>query len=247
MVPFSKIMLIFAFTPGRLMLPARAAISNQTDKYKSKMDAKELRNERLAAKLIKSLNQRHYDAYYCKSNDDLLNKVKELIPAGSTISWGGSASIRDTGITQMLKAGDYRVYDRDDVHTQEDKMRIYRKAMECDYYLASVNAMSEDGVIVNVDGNGNRVAAITWGPEHVILVVGLNKVCRDVDAAVKRARSVAAPTNMARFDFRTPCQADGVCHDCKSPDSICNYISIQRMSHPAKRHIVLLTSEPVGY
>ena len=107
--------------------------------------------------------------------------------------------------------------------------------------------MTEDGVIVNVDGNGNRVAAITWGPEKVILVVGINKVCPDVETALKRARSYAAPVNMARFNYETPCQKDGLCHDCLSPDSICNYISIQRMSHPAKRHIVIVVGEELGY
>ena len=211
------------------------------------MEAKELRNQRLAAKMIKNLQQRHYDAYFCKDIPALLNKVKELIPEGSSISWGGSASIRDTGITKMLKDGNYVIYDRDEVHTEEEKLRIYRKAFDCNFYLASANAISEDGVIVNIDGNGNRVAAITWGPEHVILVVGLNKVCQDVDAAIKRARSTAAPINMARFDNNTPCQIDGTCHDCKSPESICNYISIQRMSHPAHRHIVLLLGENIGY
>lgn len=208
---------------------------------------RELRNSKLAAKLITNLQMRHYDAYYCPTGADVINKVKEIIPEGSSISWGGSYSIRDIGLTQYLKNGNYDVYDRDDVTTQEDKMRIYRKAFECDFYLASVNAISEDGVIINIDGNGNRVAAITWGPEHVILVVGLNKVCQDVDAAIKRARSTAAPWNMARFDFNTPCQIDGTCHDCKSPNSICNYISIQRMSHPAKRHIIILVGEDLGY
>jgi L-lactate utilization protein LutC len=211
------------------------------------MTPQETRDEKLAQQMIKNLEQRHYEAYFCKTAEDIRNQVKELIPEGSTISWGGSMTIRDSGVTKMLKAGNYEVFDRDDVTTQEDKLRIYRKAFECDYYLASVNAISEDGVIINIDGNGNRVAAITWGPEHVILIVSLNKVCQDVDAAIKRARSTAAPTNMARFDFKTPCQIDGTCHDCKSKDSICNYISIQRMSHPAKRHIVILTSEDLGY
>lgn len=211
------------------------------------MEAKELRNQRLAAKMIKNLQQRHYDAYFCKDIPALLDKVKELIPQGSSISWGGSASIRDTGITKMLKDGNYVIYDRDEVHTEEEKLRIYRKAFESDFYLASANAISEEGVIVNIDGNGNRVAAITWGPEHVILVVGLNKVCQDIDAAIKRARSTAAPINMARFDHQTPCQIDGTCHNCKSAESICNYISIQRMSHPAHRHIVLLVGENLGY
>lgn len=211
------------------------------------MTPRQIRNQKLAQRLIKNLQRRHYDTYYCPTANDVRNKVRELIPEGSSISWGGSMSIRDTGVTQMLKEGNYQVFDRDDVTTNEDKLRIYRKAFECDYYLASVNAMSEDGILVNIDGNGNRVAAITWGPEHVILVVGLNKVCQDLDAAVKRARSEAAPVNMARFNLDTPCQTDGTCHNCLSRDSICNYISIQRMSHPAGRHIVILTDENIGY
>lgn len=211
------------------------------------MTAIDLRKERLAKRLIEQLRRRHYDAFYCPMGSEVPALVKQLIPEGSTISWGGSASIRQTGVTAMLKAGNYEVYDRDNAATAEDKLRVYRKAFECDYYLASVNAMSEDGVLVNIDGNGNRVAAITWGPEHVLLIVGLNKVCQDVDAAIKRARATAAPTNMARFDLPTPCQKDGCCHDCKSPDSICNYISIQRMSHPARRHIVILVGEDLGY
>ena len=211
------------------------------------MDAKQLRNERLAAKLIKNLKSRHYDAYYCPDSESLRLKVRELIPEQSTVTWGGSESIRKSGITAMLKQGPYRVTDRDDATTPEEKRQAYLRAFDCNFYLASVNAISEDGVIINIDGNGNRVAAITWGPEHVILVVSLHKVCQDTDAAIKRARSVAAPINMARFDLKTPCQTDGTCHDCKSADSICNYISIQRMSHPAHRHIVLLTEEDLGF
>ena len=207
----------------------------------------ETRNERLAATLIRHLKQRHYDAYYCHDTNELLEKGKSLIPEGSTITWGGSDSIRSTGVTTMLKDGNYRVFDRDEATTDDERVAIYRKAFECDYYLASANAISEDGVIVNIDGNGNRVAAITWGPKHVVFVVGLNKVCQDVDAAIKRARSVAAPINMARFNLNTPCSKDGTCHECKSPDSICNYVSIQRMSHPAGRHIVLLVGEDLGY
>jgi hypothetical protein len=206
-----------------------------------------LRNERLAEKLVSALKRRHYDACFCKDTASLLNHVKELIPEGSSITWGGSMSIRSTGVTKMLKDGNYKVYDRDDATDSEDKIKIYRKAFECDYYLSSVNAMTEDGVIVNIDGNGNRVAALAWGPSHVIFVVGLNKVCRDLDSAIKRARCVAAPINMARFDLHTPCQKDGICHDCLSEDSICNYISIQRLSYPAGRHIVLLVGEPLGY
>ncbi len=206
------------------------------------------RNTLLAEHLVKNLKRRHYNAYFCPTRDELLTLLKALIPEGSSITWGGTMTIRDTGIPAMLKQeGKYEVIDRDEVTTEEEKQRIYRKAFDVDYYLSSVNAMSEDGVMVNIDGNGNRVAAITWGPKHVIFVVGLNKVCQDTDAAIKRARSTAAPINSMRFDMNTPCQADGVCHDCLSPDSICTYISIQRLSRPAGRCTVILVGEELGY
>jgi hypothetical protein len=207
----------------------------------------EIRNRKLAQKMIKNLKQRHYDAYYCHTSQEAVDKALELIPEDSSISWGGSASIRDMGLTKVLKEGRYKVYDRDDVTSAEDKRRIYLKAFDCDYYLASANAISEDGEIVNIDGNGNRVAAITWGPKHVIYVIGMNKVCQDIDAAIKRARSTAAPINTSRLNTDTPCLIDGTCHDCKSADCICTYISIQRISRPEKRHIVILVGEELGY
>lgn len=210
-------------------------------------EVQELRNERLAEKMIKNLKARHFDAYYCKNVEELLGKVKELIPEGSSVSCGGSVSIRDTGVLDMLRAGNYNFSDRDAATTPEEKRKIALAAMDCDYFLASANAISEDGVIVNIDGNGNRVAACTWGPEHVIYVVGMNKVCQDVDAAMKRARSTAAPVNATRFGRNAPCQVDGTCHDCKSPDSICSFISIQRLSYPAGRHVVVLVGEELGY
>ena len=208
---------------------------------------REKRNEKLAHKLIANLERRHFEAYYCNTSAEAVELVTSLVPEGSTVTWGGSASIRDTGITDALKRGPYTVYDRDGITDVHEKEAVYRKAFGCDYYLSSVNAMSEDGVMVNIDGNGNRVAAITWGPRRVILVVGLNKVCQDVPSALARARSTAAPVNAARFDINTPCQADGICHNCHSPESICNYIQFLRNSHPAKRHIVILVGEDLGY
>ena len=207
----------------------------------------ELRNERLAKKLIQNLERRHFEAYYCPTAAEMVGKVLELIPERSSVSWGGSMSVRDTGLTARLKGGNYDVFDRDDAKDEEEKLAIYRKAFECDFYLASANALSEDGVIVSVDGNGNRVAAITWGPKRVIFVVGMNKVAQNVEAALARARSTAAPINAARFDIKTPCQRDGICHNCNSPQSICNYIHFLRNSYPAKRHIVVLVGENLGY
>lgn len=211
------------------------------------MTPKELRNERLAQKMIKNLKRRNFDAYYCPSSAEAVEKISALIPDGSSVTWGGSMTIRDMGLTAALHKRSLNVLDRDLAESREEAQRIYREAFSCDYYLSSVNAISEDGVIVNVDGNGNRVAAITFGPKYVILVAGLNKVTQDVQSALARARSTASPINAARFDIKTPCQIDGICHNCNSPESICNYIHFLRNSHPAKRHIVVLVGEELGY
>jgi len=211
------------------------------------MTPKDKRNELLAQKMIKNLNRRHFDAYYCRGREEILEKVTELIPEGSSVTWGGTMTVRDLGIPAMLKAGNYRVIDRDEATTAEGKQSAYLQAFDCDYYLSSANAISEDGVIVNIDGNGNRVAAITWGPRHVIFIIGLHKVAQDVGAALQRARSTASPINAMRFDIDTPCQHDGICHNCNSPQSICNYVHFLRNSHPVGRHIVILTDLELGY
>ena len=212
------------------------------------MSPQELRHERLGAKMVKNLQRRHFDAYYCATASEAKAKVNELIPDGSSVTWGGTMTVRDMEIPQMLRErGTLDVWDRDLVETPEEKQEMYLRAFRADYYLSSANAISEDGVIVNIDGNGNRVAAITWGPQHVIFVVGMNKVTQDPEAALKRARSTASPINAARFDIQTPCQLDGQCHNCNSPQSICNYIHFLRNSSKPGRIIVILVGENLGY
>ena len=156
-------------------------------------------------------------------------------------------SIRDIGIPAALaETGKYEVYDRDKAPDRAAATDIYLKAFSCDYYLSSANAITEDGIIVNIDGTGNRVAAITFGPRNVIFVIGMNKLTQDVDSALARARSLAAPVNTARFDIQTPCKLDGVCHNCLSDDCICNYIHYLRHS-PKGKHKVILVGESLGY
>lgn len=213
------------------------------------MTPKEKRNALLAEKLVGNLKQRHYEAFFCPTAQEAVEKITGMIPEGSSVTWGGSMTIRDMGLTKALhnKEG-LDIWDRDLALSREEAQEIYRRAFYADYYLSSVNAISEDGEIVNIDGNGNRVAAITFGPKRVILVVGINKVAQNLDTAISRARSLAAPVNMMRFaDLNTPCKHDGMCHDCKSPDSICNYIQIMRNSHPVGRHIVVIVGEELGY
>lgn len=212
------------------------------------MTPNEQRNERLGAKMVKAMQRRHFDAYYCATACEAKAKVNELIPNGASVTWGGTMTVRDMDIPKMLQErGTLKVWDRDKVETPEEKQEMYLRAFQADYYLSSANAITEDGVIVNIDGNGNRVAAITWGPQHVIFVVGMNKVAQDPEAALKRARSTAAPINAARFDIQTPCQLDGQCHNCNSPQSICNYIHFLRNSSKPGRIIVILVGENLGY
>lgn len=207
----------------------------------------ELRNQRLAERLIKQLQRRHITAYYCPTAAEAVQQVSSLIADGSSVTWGGSMTIRDIGIPQALRdRGTLEVLDRDLVTDRDEVVHIYERAFTADVYLSSANAISEDGVIVNIDGNGNRVAAITWGPKQVIFIIGLNKVAQTVEAALQRARSTAAPVNAARFDIQTPCQLDGVCHNCNSPESICNHVHFLRNS-PRGRHTVVLVGESLGY
>jgi L-lactate utilization protein LutB len=208
----------------------------------------EERNQKLAQELIKQLNRRHIEAFYCPTGEEAVKKVSELIADGSTVTWGGTATVRDLGIPAMLKnRGTLQVLDRDEVETPEEKQEMYLKAFSADVYLTSANAISEDGVIVNIDGNGNRIAAISWGPKRVIFVIGLNKVAQTVEAALARARGIASPINSQRFEMNTPCKLDGKCHNCSSPESICSYVHFLRNSRGGGRHIVVLVGENLGY
>ena len=211
------------------------------------MTPQKQRNELLAQTIIKNLKRRHIEGFYCATAEEAVKKVSDLIADGSSVTWGGTMTVRDLGIPQYLKdRGTLEVLDRDLAETPEEKQSVYLKAFSADVYLSSANAISEDGVIVNIDGNGNRVAAITWGPKKVIFVIGLNKVAQNVEAALARARSTASPINAARVDIHTTCHTDGVCHNCNSPECICNYVHFLRNS-PQGRHVVVLVGETLGY
>ena len=198
--------------------------------------------------MVKNLNRRNMEAFYCPTAEEAIKKVSELIADGSTVTWGGSMTIRDLGIPDMLrKRGTLEVLDRDLIQSPEEVKAMDLRAFTADVYLTSANAISEDGIIVNIDGNGNRVAAITWGPKKVVFVIGMNKVAQTVEAALARARGTASPINSQRFDINTPCKADGACHNCNSPDSICSYVHFLRNSRQKGRHVVVLVGENLGY
>ena len=202
------------------------------------------RNELLAEKVIKGLESRNMTGYYAPTAKDALKKALELIPEGSKIAMGGAMSAHEIGLVEALKEGDYNFIDRDKA---EDKRAAMLAAYDADFFLTSANAMTEDGVMVNIDGNSNRVSAIAQGPKHVIVIAGMNKICPDVDAAMKRARNVAAPINAQRFGLNTPCAKTGSCMNCKSPDTICCQFLITRFSRHEGRIHVILVNDSLGF
>ena len=202
------------------------------------------RNALLAQKVIKGLQSRNMSGYYAESREEALRLALELIPEGSTATMGGGVSVQEIGLVDALKQGNYKFIDRD---AYEDKRAAMLLAYDADVFLASANAITEDGVLVNIDGNANRVSAIAQGPKKVILIVGMNKVCDDVDGAMKRARNVAAPTNAQRFGLSTPCAKTGSCMNCKSPDTICCQFLITRFSRHTGRIHVILVNDSLGF
>ena len=202
------------------------------------------RNELLAQKVIKGLASRNMTGYYAASAEEAKKIALDLIPEGSSISMGGGMSVHEIGLVEALKEGSYNFIDRDKA---EDKRAAMLAAYDADFFLSSCNAMTEDGVLVNIDGNANRVSAIAQGPKKVIFIVGMNKVCDDVDGAMKRARNVAAPINAQRFGLDTPCCKTGSCMNCKSPDTICCQFLITRFSRHEGRIHVILVNDSLGF
>ena len=202
------------------------------------------RNDLLAERVINGLQSRNMTGYYARTKEEALRKALKLIPEGSSISMGGSMSVHEIGLSEVLKTDKYNFIDRD---ATEDKRAAMLAGYDADIFLSSCNAMTEDGILVNIDGNANRVSCIAQGPKKVIFIVSMNKVCIDVDAALKRARNVAAPINAQRFGLSTPCTKTGSCMNCKSPDTICCQFLVTRFSRHKDRIHVILVGEDLGF
>ena len=200
------------------------------------------RNERLAQTVIKGLQSRNMTGYYAEDKEAALKQALELIEENSTISMGGCMSAHEIGLVQALQEGNYQYLDRSKMEPREGLLAAY----DSDVFLSSANAMTSDGILVNIDGNSNRVSCIAQGPKKVIFIVGMNKVCDDLDSAMKRARNVAAPINAQRFEVKTPCKETGKCFDCKSPDTICCQFLITRYSRHKDRIHVILVNDTLG-
>lgn len=203
-----------------------------------------IRNEKLAQKIIENLSKRNMTGYFAKDREEALKIALSLIPEGSTVTQGGSVSTAEIGLKDALINGNYDFIDRDNY---ADKNEAALKAYSADVFLGSCNAVSEDGILVNIDGNSNRVSAYAFGPKKLVLVVGMNKVAPDVDSALKRARGTAAPTNAQRFNLNTPCAKTGSCMNCMSPDTICCQFLITRYSRHKDRIHVIFVNEDLGF
>lgn len=202
------------------------------------------RNDLVANKVIKELESRNMSGYYAKDKEEALKIALSLIPEGSSVARGGSMSVNEIGLADALINGNYNYCNRDEA---TDKRAAELFAYDSDVFIGSANAITEDGILVNIDANSNRVSAIAYGPRKVILVVGINKLCADVDAAIKRARNEAAPINAQRFGLNTPCTNTGACMNCKSPDTICCQFLITRFSRHKDRIHVILVNDNLGF
>lgn len=200
-----------------------------------------------AKTIIKNLEKRHMKGFYCTSKEEALKLVLSLIPEKSSIAWGGSESIKEIGLINALyTANTYTLYDRAKVSPDQVDYTL-RQAYFADFYLMSSNAITLDGELVNIDGTGNRVSALTFGPKEVIMVVGMNKVTKTLEAAIDRIQNIASPQNALRLNRKTPCGITGVCGNCLSPDCMCMHTVITRNSRVDGRIKVILVGENLGY
>lgn len=211
------------------------------------MTTKQKAFEKTARTVIERLEKRGMEGYFFEDSKSCTDQILSLMEAGSSVAWGGSETIKECGLMDALKGADYELIDRSLAKTPEESREIFGKSILSDYFLTSSNAVTLNGELVNIDGNSNRVACLAHGPRHVIIIVGMNKLVPDVNAAVARIRNVAAPANAERLGTKTPCGATGVCGDCLSPDCMCCEILITRKSRHPGRMKVFFVAEELGY
>lgn len=200
-----------------------------------------------AETIIHNLSKRNMEGCYFPTAADCTQAILKEMPEGSVIGWGGSESVKESGLMDAIHNGNYELIDRSSAKTPEESRQLYAKTVLADYYLMSTNAITLDGELINIDGNGNRVACLIHGPAHVILVVGMNKVVTDVESGIARVRNMASPANAIRLNRNLACAATGVCHDCLSPECFCNQLVITRRSMHNGRIKVYLVGEELGY
>lgn len=211
------------------------------------MTPKQLAFQTAAEGIIKKLNSRNMEGYFFADSSSCVKAITDLIEDGSVISWGGSESIKECGLMDAIRSGNYTLVDRLTASSPEESRELYVKAVLSDYYLMSTNAITYDGELINIDGNGNRVACLIHGPKNVILVVGMNKLVPDVESGYARVRNIASPANAKRLNRNTPCFKIGKCGNCLADDCMCNQVVITRRSGIPGRIKVFFVAEELGY
>ena len=203
----------------------------------------------LIAEVADNLKKRGFEVHIAATPEEGKATALALIPEGDSVCWGGSETVRELGIIEALRAaGKNKLIDRASASTPEETAEIMRSGLLADTFVTSVNAVSRDGWLVNIDGTGNRVAATIYGPRNIVLVVGANKlVDGGLDDAIYRARNVAAPLNTKRLGRKTPCAVTGKCADCLAPDTICSQFVLTRYCKPAHRIKLVLIDTELGF
>lgn len=211
------------------------------------MTQKQLAFQTAVNGIIKNLEKRNMEGYFFENSADCVKAITDMMEEGSVISWGGSESIKECGLMDALKEKNYTLIDRLTAQSPEESRELFAKAVLADYYLMSSNAVTYDGELINIDGNGNRVACLIHGPKNVIMVVGMNKLVSDVASGYARVRNLASPPNAVRLNKNTPCFHTGKCGDCLSPDCMCNQIVVTRRSREEGRIKLFFVAEYLGY
>lgn len=211
------------------------------------MSFKQKYYENLAESIIEKFNLRGIEGYYCADREEANAKAKRFLTPGCSVSWGGSMTIQEVGLIDDLKESDYTIYDRAEAVTPEEKKEMFSRIVTSDFYFMSSNAVTINGELVNIDGAGNRVACLCHGPEHVIIIAGMNKIVSDVKSGIARVHNMAAPPNALRLGLDTPCAEYGRCADCLSQDCICAQTVVTRYSRVPGRLKVILVGEELGY
>ena len=200
-----------------------------------------------AQTIIKNLEKRNMKGFYCETAREALELVESILPEQAVVTHGGSETLVETGIIDLLRSPKYQYIDRASAKTPEEARALYGQMVTADYFFTGTNAITINGELVNIDGNGNRVACLIHGPAHVIVVVGMNKVTANVEDAIRRVRNIAAPPNGVRLNTKTPCAVTGVCGDCHSPNCMCCQTVITRHSRHTGRIQVILVGESLGF
>lgn len=211
------------------------------------MTPKQKYYENVANTVIKNFAKRQIEGYYCPDSESAVKKALELMPQGASVAWGGSMTLAETGLMEAIKDGSYRIIDRESCKTKEEERKLYGEICCADYFLMSTNAFTLDGELINVDGRGNRVSFLCYGPQNVIILAGMNKLVSDVESGIKRVHTWAAPPNALRLGRETSCGVTGVCTDCQSPDCMCSQTVITRRSFYPNRIKIILIGEELGY